>query len=67
MSGMRIKFKTIIFDLRIQFETIIIENETLTLKKKSTHDSFISSSDTQILDINKNLSSEYKIILHERR
>lgn len=33
MSGMRIKFKTIIFDLRIQFETIIIENETLTLKK----------------------------------
>ena len=33
MSGMRIKFNTIVFDLRIQFETIIIENETLTLKK----------------------------------
>ena len=31
--GMRLKFKTIIFDLRIQYETIIIGNETLTLKK----------------------------------
>ena len=47
--------------------TIVIENEMLMLKKKITHDYCVSSSDTQILDINKNLSSEYKIILHERR
>ena len=63
--GMRLKFKAIIFHLRIQYETIIIEN--VDVKKKSTHDYFISSLDTQILNINKNLSSEYKIIFHEQQ